>query len=318
MIAVLVGPHPGAPRSPEATPIGRAALALSAEGVPVCFTSDGLSFTRAVQGGWAGLGLDRIAAVHDRFPSQTRPDAYRRALDRMGHPPMGNPEDITLLCRDKIASQRWLESGIAMPGIETDPARFAPTLADWGCAFLKPRYGAMGRGIRRVQPGDPLPARGPGAVHGVDEPLFLQRAVPSPASGAIAVRSLVQRLPSGGWIRLPPVARVAPPGEPVANVSTGAVARPAEELLSAVCCGEIADQAERVAEALASRPKGELAVEAGVDFAIDAEGRPVLLEVNSRPRGRLEALAEDCGGLWRDRHVAACGRPINRLWALCG
>ncbi len=315
MIVVLVGPHPGAPRIPAATPIGRAALQLGSTGTPVCFSADGEVFHRAVPEGWEAIDPGRVAAIHDRFPSQTRPEAYRRALARMGDPPVGNPESITLLCRDKVDSQRWLQGRLEMPAIETDPAHFADRLRDWGSGFLKPRYGAMGRGISQVVPGQELPARGPGAVPGVEEPLFLQRAVEPPDTGAIAVRALIQRRPDSSWIPLPPVARIAPEGEPIANVSRGAKARPATGHLSEACLSSIARQTREVAAALAELPEGELAVEAGVDFAIDARGLPVLLEVNSRPRGRLEVLAATGERAWHALHVAACARPIRRLWA---
>ncbi len=316
MLAVLVGPRPGVPPAPETTPIGRAALALAGEGIDVGFTADGVSFLGARPGGWRTVQPHRIRAAQDRFPSQTWPQAYRQALAALGRPPLGNPESITLLCRDKLATQDWLQDLVAMPAVEGSPRCFRATLEDWGEAFLKPRYGAMGRGIRRVVPGDALPRRVEGAVRGVLEPTFLQRAVPAPPTGAIAVRQLIQRLPAGGWIQLPGVARVAPAGEPVANVSKGAVARPADEVLDVGCLAEIKIQTARVARALADHTDGDWALEAGVDFAIDPDGHPHLLEVNSRPRGRLEALALSDPDRWHDAHVDACARPLRRLHAL--
>ena len=286
MIVVLVGPRPGAPPAPETTPIGRAALHIRSEGISLAFSTDGRSFFQARPGGWDPVVPSRVMAVQDRFPSQTRPQAYRKALEALGHPPMGNPESLTLLCRDKIASQHWLTSRVPMPAIEYRPAHFPEALATWGSAFLKPRYGAMGRGIQRVLPGDELPLEVQGAVVGILEPTFLQREVPAPRTGAIAVRQLVQRLPGGDWIQLPGVARLAPPGEVVANVSQGATACPAREVLGPETLTGIQEQTALVAQAVAAHPDGTWAVEVGVDFAIDGTGQPHLLEVNSRPRWR--------------------------------
>ncbi len=318
MLAVLVGPRPGLPPAPETTPIGRAALALSAEGIGVVFTSDGREFLRARPGGWEGAEPGTIRAVQDRFPSQTWPQAYRRAMHALGHPPAANPESLTLLCRDKLRTQEWLAERVPMPEIVGSPRAFEATVQAWGQAFLKPRYGAMGRGIRRVRPGDALPRRVEGAVRGVLEPTFLQRAVPAPETGAIAVRQLIQRLPDGAWVQLPAVARVAPPGEPVANVSKGATAAVGTEVLDVDCLAAIRVQTSLVARALGDHPDGDWAIEAGVDFAIDPEGAPHLLEVNSRPRGRLEALALEDPDRWHDAHVEACARPLRRLAALVG
>jgi hypothetical protein len=174
----------------------------------------------------------------------------------------------------------------------------------------------MGRGISRVTPGDPLPRQVEGAVRGVLEPTFLQRSVSSPETSAIAVRQLVQRLANGDWIQLPGVARVATPGEPVANVSKGAIAVPAAQILAGHCLDTIRRQTALVAQALAEHPDGRWAIEAGVDFAIDPLGNPHLLEVNSRPRGRLEALASELPKVWLTAHIQACARPLRRLSGL--
>ncbi len=316
MIAVLVGPRPGLPPPPETTPIGRAALALAREGIAVGFTADGREFLGARPGGWVPLARDTVTAAQDRFPSQTYPEAYRQAVEALGTPPLGNPDSLTLLCRDKLATQAWLQDQVPMPAVEASPERFEATVQAWGEAFIKPRYGAMGRGVRKVVPGDVLSRWVEGAVSGVLEPSFLQRAVPPPASGAIAVRQLIQRLPEGGWLQLPAVARVAPVGEAVANVSRGALAKPGSEVLASACQAALEAQTAQVAQAIAGHEDGDWALEAGIDFAIDAEGHPHLLEVNSRPRGRLEALAAADPALWHDAHVEACARPLRRLHVL--
>ena len=67
------------------------------------------------------------------------------------------------------------------------------------------------------------------------------------------------------------------------------------------------------ADTARQRDMWRFAVEVGVDLVIDSEGVPWLVEVNSRPRGRMEALAAADPGRFLDAHVAACGRPIAAL-----
>jgi hypothetical protein len=73
------------------------------------------------------------------------------------------------------------------------------------------------------------------------------------------------------------------------------VARTAEavsdDVLDAGTRDRIASQAIAAAVALADHPEGAWLVEVGVDLAIDPDGDAWILEVNGRPRGRLEHLA---------------------------
>lgn len=291
--------------------MGRAALRLGEEGVDAVFghhAEDGMLVgLRAVPGGWEPARA-RVVAAYCRYPSQGDPDGYARLLEGLGVP-VHNPVAPTRLCRDKVACQRHLEAhGLPQPPIETDPARFAERLETWGAAFLKPRYGAFGRGVRRVRPGDPLPAWGEGAVPGVDEPLFLQAAVPPPPGWAgVSVRVLVQR-DGDGWIAEAPAARCSRT-DPVVNAARGAEVRPAEELADPEALRGLALE---VARALTRSPDGEGLVELGVDLAVDPQGIPHVLEVNARPRGRLLALAER-DPRWMPAHVEACARPLRWL-----
>ncbi len=170
---------------PEQRPIGRAALALRKDGIQVVFGDkmvngcmDGYT---AIEGGWTRQSGLQVNAVHDRFPSQMRADQYQDLIDGLHGCPLGNSRDFTLLCRDKIDSQQALvQQGIQMPPIETNPDQFADRLKAWGSAFIKPRFGALGTGVARVRPGDPLPRTRPGMIPGTDEPAILQCAVPPP------------------------------------------------------------------------------------------------------------------------------------------
>ena len=64
-----------------------------------------------------------------------------------------------------------------------------------------------------------------------------------------------------------------------------------------------------VARGLAALPEGDLLVEVGVDLVVDPEGRPHPIEVNGKPRGRLEILAE---------HDAAWREAASRIDVLIG
>ncbi len=308
----------GGSEPPEARPVGRAALKLRDEGIGVVF---GSQLTRGRMTGWAArpgswypLEDIPVVALHDRFASQTYPEEYRAALDGAGALPLGNPLQLTLLCRDKIESQRVLEAAqLSMPSVEPDPARFGDTLIEWGAGYLKPRYGALGRGVRKVVPGDELPPEGEGAVLGVIEPLFLQRAVQPPAGWAgWSLRVLVQRTLDGGWSVASRVLRRSRE-DPVVNVARGAEVGPAERVLSPERVRDLDALCLQVAAILAEQSWGGTAVELGVDAVVDHRGEFHLIEVNSRPRGRLEAMADLDPARWAEAHVEACARPLRYL-----
>jgi len=273
-VLVLVRPLAERPPAPEQLPFGRAALALEKEGIGVS-----LGGLRAVDGGWEADERE-VVAVYDRFPSCTWPEDY--------HPPEGIPLEnshaIQALCRDKLACQR------VTGGPEVVIKDFSQALAAWGAGFLKPRYGAFGRGVRFVRPGDATPATLPGTT-GVPEPAILQRAVDCEF---VSYRALVQRQ-GRDWMCCPIVARV---GEaPIVNVERGARAewagpRPDLEALAV-------DTGRRLG-----------GIELGVDLVVDRQGQPHVIEVNAKPTGRLEKL----GQRFAEAHLQACMRPIRFLW----
>jgi glutathione synthase/RimK-type ligase-like ATP-grasp enzyme len=324
-IGVLVPVDPGPPPPPpEARPIGRAALALAREGLRVVFgdaVRDGrMSGLEAVPGGWRPVRDVPVLALHDRFPSQRRAARFAEIRAGAGDLPIGNPPALTMLCRDKLACQRALEAaGVsAQPPVEADPTRFAATLAGWGAGFLKPRYGALGIGVARVEPGDALPTALPGAVPGREDPAILQRAVPPPDGwGGWSVRVVCQRAPGGGWVLGEPAVR-RHRSDPVVNAARGAEVAPGSDVLGTATGAAVHALARQVTAALDTLPEGRWAVEVGVDLVIDRDGVPWLVEVNSRPRGRMEALAAADPGRFQDAHVAACGRPIAALAWLAG
>ena len=320
-IGVLVAPHRSSPGHPSDRPIGRAALALRARGVDVVFghvaVHGRLTGVRATPDGWATAEAIPIVAAYDRFPSQTRPDDWRTLAAGLEGVPLANPEPLVLLCRDKVACQRVLEgAGLRLPPLCDAHTHFAAAVQRWGAAFLKPRYGAFGRGVQRVLPGDVLPCRGEGAVPGIEDPLFVQQAVP-PLDGwaGVSLRVNAQRLPDRSWHVNTPVVRRSRT-DPVVNASRGAEVASADAVFPGLS-GVIRAQVRDVAVALSAQPEGALLVELGVDVVISAEHEPWVIEVNSRPRGRLEALAalDPC---WESAHLEAVCRPIETLAAWFG
>ncbi len=311
-IAVLVrlGRDTGPP--PEARPVGRAALAAAREGIRVIFTdvlrAGHASGSEPEPGGWRAVDDVPVAACYDRYPSFSHREGWLALLRDAAGLPVGNPPDLTELCRDKAACQRVLEAaGLPVPPQETRPERFGEALAAWGAGFLKPRHGTLGAGVRRVVRGDPLLG-----VEGT-EPILLQRAVPPPPGAAgISVRVLVQRREDGGWTVPSQVLRWSP-DDPVANAARGAVLRPVDDALPGAG-GRLADLAVAAAEALGrDRPT---ALELGVDVVPDARGDLWVIEVNAKPLGRLEGLATLDPGRFAGPHLEACVAPLRRLATL--
>jgi len=317
-IGVLVPLRAGDPGVPRDRPIGRAALKLADEGIDVVFghaARDGwLIGHRARPDRWEPTEA-RVSVAFDRYPSQTDPDGYAALRAHLPAVPVGNPMSLTLLCRDKLETQRVLGEGVRQPPVEADPTRFEERLAEWGVAYLKPRFGAFGRGVRRVTPGDPLPARGEGSVPGVPEPLFLQRAVPPlPPWRGVACRVLAQRTGPTAWWTGPPVVRRSR-DDWVVNAARGAEVVAARTALPDLV-EALQQLAIRCAQILAAQPEGDRLVEIGADAVIRDDHTPLVVEVNSRPRGRLEALADLDPEAFFDAHVDACCRPLRYLAAL--
>ena len=315
-IAVLV-PTDGTPPPPESRPIGRAALMLAGQGIDVIFGDtlragrfDGM---RAIPGGWQAVQDLPIDAIHDRYPSQIRAHVFQQILQEQEGLPMANPLSFTQLCRDKVACQQAMESaGVSMPALETRPEAFASRLQEWGAGFLKPRYGALGQGVQRVEPTDALRPSLPGLVPGRLEPAILQRAIAPPSGWAgRALRVLVQRT-ADGWHFCPPVVRSSKT-DPVANAARGAQVDAGPSVLSEQVLQRVHDSCTEITQALDTVPEAARAVEAGVDLVLDPGNQPHLIEINSRPRGRLEVLAQQCSDQFGQAHIEAVARPLQML-----
>ena len=127
------------------------------------------------------------------------------------------------------------------------------------------------------------------------------------------MRWLIQREPSGKWCALPPVARVSE--DAVANVHQGAQALPAETVLPSKAVESARSLVYEVAHQLQARSTG-LVVELGVDLVFDTDFRPWLLEINSRPSGRFQALSNANPDRYNSLAEEAVLRPIRCLAAL--
>lgn len=321
-IGVLVpsdGHQPTAP--PETRPIGRAALMLAADGIDVIFgdtVMDGrMTGFRATASGWEPVADLKIDGAHDRFPSQLRANRYQEIQAGLGSVPMANPLAFTMLCRDKLKSQLTLAAlGVPMPEVVSDPSEFTDALTAWGAGFLKPRFGALGIGVQRVLPGDALPSELTGVVPDRPDPSLLQRAIIAPDGWASrTVRVLLQRTPNGGWASGTPVVRSSRT-DPVANAARGAEVAAGPAVLPTAVLKRIADATHPIIKAFEQLEDSDWVLEAGVDLVLDEDHQPWLVEINSRPRGRMEVLAATDPDRYRQAHIAAAARPIARIAAL--
>jgi glutathione synthase/RimK-type ligase-like ATP-grasp enzyme len=314
-LLVLVAPRPGTPRPPSLFPIGRAALRLRGEGWRVIFGERVIggiaSGLEAIDDGWIPVRNVPVQAAHDRLAGRDWDAAWLAAVDGLSGIPIGNPPSLKLLTRDKLLCQRALEAaGLRLPVAEGDPTRFADRLRTWGVGFIKPRRGSLGIGVGRVESGDDLERAG--------GPWLLQRAIEPPAGTAgVALRLLAQREADGSWLLNEPVARISE-DDPVVNVERGAGVAPGSQYCSTRALESLEDQARRCCDVLVGAVGGSGAqvIELGLDFVLDPDGMPHLIEVNSVPRGRLKALTGLSPERWSHTHDEACLRPLRRLAAL--
>ncbi len=289
-------------------------LAAEAD-APIVFgqtVRDGLATGLRVlpDGSWRPVSDVPVGVVCMRFPRRSRPEPFQAALAGLRAAPQPIPIVNALafsdLAADKLVTQHALGPVVEMPAMELDARMFEARLGEWDEAFLKPRHGSLGDGVVRLRAGDPVPDVAPGEW-------ILQRAVPPPRGVAgVCLRALAQR-EGDGWIVPPSVARVSD-DDPTVSVERGARVTAAADVVGPDTLEAVRADAAAVAKWLAdSGPWApEDVVEMGVDFAVDRDERPWVIEVNSIPRGRLAVLAA------RDpshvaAHEAAIRRPLARI-----
>lgn len=317
-VAALLVLDRNRPAPPIASlPMGRAAVELLDDGIEVILAdrvANGLvSGFVATREAWQPIEDAAVCGVYDRFPMPRFPDRHAQLVAELMGTPLGNPVSIRELSRDKLASQRHLEArGIRMPPVTNDLNHVQTVLLNWGIAFAKPQFGAVGAGVERILPGATVSTTRPGAL-GEPEPTLLQKAVLPPEGWAgIATRTVVQRDAHGEWVTGPPVARRSRT-DAVVNVSRGASADAAEDVLPAKTVRALQDTAIACAIALADHPDGVDLLELGVDAMIDGDLTPWVIELNTRPWGRLSALYANDPDRWRRAHVDLCARPFRYL-----
>ena len=91
---------------------------------------------------------------------------------------------------------------------------------------------------------------------------------------------------------------------------------PGGDVLAPSTAAAVSALAARVTTVLDTLPEGRWGVEVGVDLVIDREGAPWLVEVNSRPRVRAEALAAADPGRFQDE-VGATACKICEWGKVC-
>jgi len=318
-------------RTPPDSDFGRAARLLAAEGIAVVVAEPaGLTLQPAgvlVEGWvpgeqrWQRSGPHPLHGVFNRLPAR-HPQQWAPLLAELAarDVAVGNPAEVNRLALDKAESLRRLRAAcLPVPEVEVDSERFGEWLQAWGAGFLKPRFGSFGRGVRYVRPGELLCDDDDG-----DGAPILQRAVAPPDGPwrGLCVRGFLQRDEGGAWRSCGHVARVSV-HDPVANVARGAEAWPLPRL-SAVLPGAedlearldpLEQQVAAFLEGVAGEQAGEV-IEVGMDWVLDADGDPHLIEINGKPGGRLRVLAElpgEEGERWRVRHRQALATPLRTL-----
>ena len=261
--------------------------------------------------------------VYDRYLPRSRAERQAhfeclRALARHGVR-LFNPPALQALLDDKQTFSQWLaERGLPMvPHLTLDRARPQLLAAATGGFFLKPRFGFGGAGIGYCElapkgasllwlgAGGPAPSRldrqallAQLEASSAQEELLLSPHVQGPGiqGRVFDIRVLLQRPAPGADFRQIGVLRLGPPGQMMSNLSRGGRALPVEALTQSPGLRQVPAVLDRLCRRLVAElgegfgPWAEIAL----DWLIDPEGQPRLLEANAKPaRWALTLIAED-------------------------
>ena len=353
-IAVFVRFAPGEPAAPAASPLGRAALQLGTEGARIVFcqpqgaieSADGpvlVTGQVALGDRWQDVAGQPITAAYLRVSALAELRRLQPLAATLQHAgvPLCNPMSLVSLCRDKLRWDRAARrANLPFPESVAGVGEIEQALRQWGGGFLKPRLGACGRDVVRIRLlGGTVRIAQAGPVLELSqdeltpwlharqarEPQLLQREVivaPGPWQG-LSIRSLAQRHPAGHWITTTPVVRWCRDGV-AGSHSRGAEVTPLERFAHPIggrsggdLCESVTRLDRRVTEAVDAElgPGAPLAVELGIDYVPDEQGRLHGIEVNDTPQGRLAIAADVTGGELEAAHRAAVRRPLDDLLA---
>jgi len=124
---------------------------------------------------------------------------------------------------------------------------------------------------------------------------------------------LLQKGTDGQWIFRTPVARISE--DAVANVHQGAIAVPAQEVLPPAALERARSLAHESAIGLDNACEGPV-IELGIDLLFDSQFSPWILEVNSRPSGRLAALCKTAPDIYEKEAQKTAIQPLLSLAGL--
>lgn len=280
-------------------------------------------------GGWVRTVLPFPDVIYDRVASRraARQPAVRRAqarlLQEVGH---------------RYFNRRFFDKWEIHRILQRDP-RLTPHLPPterligfsqlqrrvrtWGCAWIKPSGGSLGRGIVVVK-------RGPGRGYRVlrrrgsrwrtqraRSPQQLRRLLPRGLYGGdylmqadldlarfrgrtFDIRVLMQRAGDGRWRRTKLFARVAPPGGVTANIAQGGEGLPVRDVLAGAS-GDVPGRREEILLTLRrlswdlvdalEQGTGEQLGEVALDLGVDGRGHVWFIEANSKPVRAVETEA---------------------------
>ena len=291
---------------------------------------------------WCQRHIISPVALYNRFPERLYPLPFQRAVDLADqyNIPIANPPNLVHLLRDKWRCSKFFkEAGIQSPEVITLERNFIKTLREWKTAFLKPRFGALGRGVIQV---DWQTDRA--LIEGIqnqqtkdfhlklstkrenDGEWLLQHSIePIRKDCFVCFRSLVQRDQQGTPVSAGCVARVGQ--KVVVSVASGAKAKPGGQYLKEFFgnkkARQIIEKIIRTDSILFKALEKKLAskatqiAEIGADYLIDSQGALWLLEVNGVPQGRLQAVSK-INDRWASDYHKALMRPFLYLYTQFG